>query len=50
MYPALTALALAASGLVALRNFRESSFALGGLIAVSLAFLLNAVCGAALSR
>jgi type III secretory pathway component EscR len=49
MYPALTGVALVASGIVAARMYRESSYALGVLIAVSLGFLLNAICGVALS-
>jgi hypothetical protein len=50
MFPVLNALALVASGIIALRQWRESSYAQGILIAVSVALLLDAACGMALLR
>jgi peptidoglycan/LPS O-acetylase OafA/YrhL len=41
MYPVFTGIAVVALGLVALRNARRSSFALGVLIASALALLLD---------
>jgi len=41
MFPVLNAAALAASGVVALRNVSKSSYPEGVLIAVSVAFILN---------
>jgi hypothetical protein len=43
MFPVLNAIALVASGLVALRNASKSSYPEGVLIAVSVAFILNFV-------
>jgi len=45
MFPVINGLALAGLEIIALRKMRESSYALGVLIAVSLTFLLNAACG-----
>jgi hypothetical protein len=41
MFPVLNAIALVASGLVALRNVNQSSYPDGVLTAVSVAFILN---------
>jgi hypothetical protein len=43
IFPVLNAIALIASGLVALRNANKSSYPEGVLIAVSVAFILNFV-------
>ena len=45
LFPALIALGLIAIGLVALRHVRESSYARGMIIALSLALLVDAVGG-----
>ena len=50
LFPALTALGIIAVGIVALRQMRESSYALGVVIALSLALLLDAACGVAFFR
>jgi|HubBroStandDraft_5_1064220.scaffolds.fasta_scaffold54450_2 hypothetical protein len=42
-FPALNAITLVASGMVALRNINKSSYSEGVLIAVSVAFILNVV-------
>ena len=47
MFPGLNAIALVASGLVALRKVNNSSYPEGVLIAVSVAFILNALVFAA---
>lgn len=44
MYPAFDAATLIAVGVLAFRQRRESSYAVGALIAVSLALLLDAAC------
>jgi len=45
LYSALNAVGLIASGIIALRHFRESSYAQGVVIALSLGLLLDAACG-----
>ena len=50
LFPAFTALGIIAVGIVALRQMRESSYALGVVIALSLALLLDAACGVAFFR
>ncbi|MGA2746013.1 MAG: hypothetical protein ABSE44_15050 [Candidatus Sulfotelmatobacter sp.] len=50
LFPVLNAAALAVAGIVALRQMRDSSYALGVVIALSLAFLLNTACGVAFFR
>jgi FtsH-binding integral membrane protein len=50
IYPTINAIALVGVGILAARRVRESSFARGALIALSLALLLNVVYGASLSR
>ena len=45
LFPMLNAVGLALAGVVAFRQMRESSYALGIVIALSLAFLLNTACG-----
>jgi hypothetical protein len=50
MFPVINGLALVGVGIIALRKMRESSYALGVLIAISLTFLLNAACGVAFYR
>jgi|HubBroStandDraft_4_1064222.scaffolds.fasta_scaffold52343_3 hypothetical protein len=50
MFPLLNAAALAVAGIIALRQMRESSYALGIVIALSLAFVLNTACGVVLLR
>jgi hypothetical protein len=50
VFPVFNAIALIAVGIVALRQARESSFALGVVIALSLALLLDAACGVASIR
>jgi uncharacterized membrane protein YccC len=49
-FPVINGLALVGVGIMALRKVRESSYALGVVIAVSLMFLLNAACGRAFYR
>lgn len=44
LFPWLNALGWLVAGIVALKQMRESSYALGGVIALSLAFLLNTAC------
>lgn len=46
VFPLLNAIGLIVAGFVALRRMRESSYALGIVIALALAFILNTVCGA----
>jgi Na+/melibiose symporter-like transporter len=48
--PAFNAAALIAAGVVALRHVKESSYALGTVIALALALLLDAACGVALYK
>lgn len=48
--PALNAAALILVGVVALRRVKESSYALGAVIALALALLLDAACGIALYK
>lgn len=50
LFPVINGLALLGVGIIALRKVRESSYALGVLIAVSLVFLLNAAGGVAFYR
>ena len=50
LYPVADAIALIAAGVVALRLARQSSYAVGAVIALSLALLLDAACAAALLR
>ena len=45
LYSAFNAIGLIAAGLVALRHFRESSYAQGVAIALSLGLVLDAACG-----
>lgn len=49
-FPVLNALGLMVAGIVALRHMKESSYALGVVIALALAFLLNTACGVAFFR
>ena|ERR1700730_1809273 len=50
LFPLLNAVGLAVAAIVALRQMRESSYALGIVIALSLAFLLNTACAVYVSR
>jgi hypothetical protein len=50
LFPLLNAAGLALAGIVAFRLRKESSYALGIVIALSLAFLLNTACGVAYFR
>jgi hypothetical protein len=45
LYSVFNAVGLLAAGIVALRHFRESSYAQGVVIALSLGLLLDAACG-----
>jgi hypothetical protein len=45
LYSALNAIGLIAAGIIAVRHFRESSYAQGVVIALSLGLLLDAACG-----
>ena len=45
LFPVLNAVGLIVAGIVALRKMRESSYALGVVIALSLAFILDTACG-----
>ena len=47
VFPLLNAIALMLAGIIALRNYNESGVARGAVIALSLVFLLNAICGIA---
>ena len=47
IFPALNAVALILVGFVALRHVKESSYAVGVVIALGLALLLDAACGIA---
>ncbi len=49
-YFVLNTLAILGAGIVALRHFRRSSYAAGAVIALSLALVLDAVCGASILR
>ena len=49
-FPVLTAILVVAIGIVSLRHIRESRYALGVAIALSLALLLDAVGGVAFAR
>jgi len=49
-FSVFTALGLIGAGVVALRQMRESSYALGVVIALALALLLDAACGVAFLR
>ena len=49
-YFALNTLAIIGAGIVALRHFRRSSDAAGAVIALSLALLLDAICGVSILR
>jgi hypothetical protein len=50
IYPVFNAFALIAVGIVALRHARQSSYAMGVVIALSLALLLDAACAVAVLR
>jgi hypothetical protein len=50
MYPVFTGIALIALGLAAFRNSRTSNFALGAMVALGLAVLLDAAYMAAVFR
>ena len=50
IYPAINAIALILVGIFALKRVRESSLALGAVIALSLALVLDAASAAFLSR
>ena len=50
IYPTLEAIALIGLGIVAARKAPESSLALGAVIALSLALLLDGVCAVSLAR
>jgi uncharacterized membrane protein YccC len=50
LFPVLNALGLILAGIVALRHMKESTYALGIVISLSLAFLLNTACGVAFLR
>jgi hypothetical protein len=50
LYPILVAVGLIAAWILALRNMRQSSYAFGAVIALSLALLLDAACAVALFR
>jgi type III secretory pathway component EscS len=50
LFPVINGLGLVVVGVFALRRVRESSLALGVLIAISLTFLLNAACGVVMFR
>ena len=50
VFPLLNAIALILAGIIALRNYNESGVARGAVIALSLVFLLNAICGIAFMR
>ena len=45
LLPVLNGVGLMVAGIIALRHLRESSYALGMVIALSLAFVLNTACG-----
>jgi hypothetical protein len=47
IYPAFNAIALICVGLIAIRHVKESSYAVGAVIALALALLLDAACGIA---
>lgn len=47
IFPAFNAVALILVGAVALRHVKESSYALGAVIALALALLLDTACGIA---
>jgi hypothetical protein len=50
IYPAINAIGLIVVGIVALKRVRESSLAVGAVIALSLALLLDAASAVYLSR
>jgi len=50
IYPALNAVALILVGIVALRHVRESSYALGIVIALALALVVDAACAVTFLR
>jgi hypothetical protein len=50
LFPLLNAVGLVVAGIIALRQMRVSSYALGIVIALSLAFLLNTAYAVAVSR
>jgi hypothetical protein len=50
IYPAFNAVALICIGAVALRYIRQSSYAIGAVIALALALLLDAACAVAFFR
>jgi hypothetical protein len=45
VFPLLNAIALVLASLLALRKYNESGIARGTVIALSLVFLINAICG-----
>jgi hypothetical protein len=45
VFPLLNAIALVLASLLALRKYNESGIARGTVIALSLVFLVNAICG-----
>jgi heme/copper-type cytochrome/quinol oxidase subunit 4 len=47
VFPLLNAIALVLASLLALREYNESGIARGTVIALSLVFLVNAICGIA---
>ena len=50
LFPLLNGVGLVIAGIIALRQMQESSYALGIVIALSLAFLLNTACAVVVSR
>ena len=50
VFPAFNAVGLILLGVVALRQVKESSYAVGVVIALALALLLDAACGIAILR
>ena len=50
VFPLFNAIALILVGIIALKNARESSYALGAVIALSIALLLDGACAVAFLR
>jgi hypothetical protein len=50
MFPAFNAMGLIVAAMITIRQVRESGLALGVVIAVALALLLDAACGVAVSH
>jgi len=48
LFPLINGLALVATGIIALTKIRDSSYALGIVIAIALVFLLNGACAVVL--